>query len=173
MKIAIINTYDSKDVEVWAGTPYFISSKLEDIFSKENVTCIKVPEIKRDLFSYLFGFYFNKIRKKKYLTWTDRRLLKKRKARYFNHLEIDADVIITFQFFLVPMLDNNKRKIIWWSDATFNNLLNNYSYVTNLSKFCIKGGHKIQKEALESCKAIILPSDWAIDSATSYYKIDS
>lgn len=172
MKIAIINTFDAKDVKIWAGTPYYISSMLEKMFSKENVYCIKVPGIKRDLFSYLQGLYLNRIRKKKYLTWADTRLMKKNKYRYFKYSQNETDLIITFQFFLVPLLMKDERKVICWSDATFSNLLDNYSYVTNLSKYCIKGGHQIQKKALDLCEAVILSSDWAIDSATNYYKTD-
>src|SRR6185295_5200277 len=119
---------------------------LEKLLGKENVFCIEIPEMKRDLTSYLSGFYLNRVVKKKYFSWADTRLLKKKK--YAGDLTKKFDLIITFQFFLVPLLKTNGEKIIWWSDATFNNLLNNYPYVTNVSEYSIKGAHSIQQIAL-------------------------
>jgi glycosyltransferase involved in cell wall biosynthesis len=169
LKIAIINTYDSKDIKMWSGIPYHISVMLENLYSKDNISCIKAPQIRRDFISYLSGLYFNRIRKKKYLTWCDKRLLEKYKSQFSKLIEEEFDLIITFQFSLVPLLKNKHNKIIWWSDATFQNLLDNYSYVTNICSYCIKGGHDFQKQALNNSIVTILSSDWAIDTATGYY----
>jgi 2-hydroxy-3-keto-5-methylthiopentenyl-1-phosphate phosphatase len=86
LKIAIINTYNVKDVKIWAGTPFYISSMLEKLLGKENVFCIEIPEMKRDLTSYLSGFYLNRVVKKKYFSWADTRLLKKNKKKYAGDL---------------------------------------------------------------------------------------
>lgn len=145
---------------------------LENVFGRHNVNCIQLPQIKRDFWSYILGFYFNRVLKKKYLSWSDTRLLRKNQAKILKHISQEVDLIITFEFFLVPILKKGGKKIIWWSDATFNNLLNKYSYVTNVSGYCIKRAHQIQKSALASSNAVILSSDWAVESAITNYGTD-
>jgi glycosyltransferase involved in cell wall biosynthesis len=167
MKIALVNTYDMKDVKVWAGIPVYISVMLEKLF-RDNVHHIQLP-LRRNLYSYLKGFYFNRIKKEKYLEWADEAVIKSNKKSFERIAKEEYDIIITFQFFLVPILKGEKTKIIWWSDATFDNLLNNYSYVTNVSAFCSKGGHNLQRRAINISDAIILASDWATNSAINDY----
>jgi len=64
MKVAVINTYNSKDIKVWAGIPYHLSLMLEDVLGK-NISYITLP-FNRNTLSYLIGFYYNRIRGKKY-----------------------------------------------------------------------------------------------------------
>ena len=78
MKIALINTYDSKDVKIWSGIPYYVSFMLERMF-KDNIYYIKLP-LKRNIFSYIMGFYYNRIIKKNYLEWTKRLMLNLQKS---------------------------------------------------------------------------------------------
>jgi glycosyltransferase involved in cell wall biosynthesis len=167
MKVGLVNTYDVKDVKVWAGIPLYVSIMLEKLFG-DKVHYIQLP-LQRNLYSYVKGFYFNRIRKRKYLEWTDEAVIKRSKKSFERIAKEEFDLIITFQFFLVPILKRANTKVVWWSDATFNNLLNNYSYVTDVSAFCTKGGHNLQRRAISISDAIILSSDWATNSAINDY----
>ncbi|WP_207534024.1 glycosyltransferase family 4 protein [Desertivirga arenae] len=171
MKIAVINTYDSKDIKVWAGIPYHLSLMLEDTFGKDSVRYITLP-YKRDKLSYLRGFYFNRLLGKKYLSWTDKSIIAKNSEDNKELLNEHYDLIITFEFFLVPLLKKRDNKVIYWNDATFKNLVNFYPYVTNVSSYSLRHGNEVQKTAFALSDAIVFTSDWAINSAIKDYNTD-
>jgi len=172
MKVAIVNTFDVKDIKNWSGIPYHLSLFLEGFFGKNNVEFISVP-LKRNVFSYLKGLYYNRIRKLNYLSDFDAAVLSSNYQAFKNVRNNGYDLIITFQFFIIPNLQNSKSKIILWTDATFQNLLNFYEYVTNLPPAQINNIHLTQKKAFQISDRIILSSQWAIDSATKYYETDA
>jgi glycosyltransferase involved in cell wall biosynthesis len=171
MKVAVINTFDARDINIWSGIPYHISLMLDDLFDNA-VSYIQLPTLKRDISSYLLGFYYNKIQNKKYYTWAHDTLVSKNKRAYQKLVTEDYDVIITFDFYLVPALKKLGNKVIYWGDQTFKSILNFYSGYSNLSRFSINNGHLVQKKALNESDYIIYASDWAIDTAINFYGTD-
>ena len=171
MKVAVINTYNAKDISIWSGTPYYISIFLDSFFLNK-VKYIQIPEMKRSIRSNLLGLYFNKIRNKRYYTWADEEHIENNKKMINLFLDEQYDLIITFQFYLVPLLKKNNNKVIHWNDANFKNLHNYYSGYSNFSNYSLKAAHNIQKQALQLSDIIIYSSDWAIDQAKSYYEVD-
>lgn len=170
MKVAVVNTYGVKDIKNWSGIPFHLSLFLEKVFGS-NVHFIEVP-LKRGVYSYLKGLYYNRIKHQNYLSDFDRDVLAANHNAFKEVRDGDFDLIITFQFFIIPGLKNGKSKIIFWSDATFQNLLNYYQYVSNLPPSSVPGIHAIQKEALQISDAIIFSSAWAVDSAIHDYSTD-
>jgi glycosyltransferase involved in cell wall biosynthesis len=170
MYVAIVNTFNAKDVTNWAGIPYHLSELLEKMLGKDNVDCVHLPPFKRSSRSYLLGFFFNKVISKKYYTWGDKHEHKRNRKKVRIVLKKKYDLIITFEFFLVSLLKRENNKIVYWNDATFKNLINFYSGYSKLCNYCLTGGHSIQKEALNDCDAIIFSSDWAINTAVKYYQ---
>lgn len=171
MKIAIVCTYDVKNVKMWSGISYHISFMIESMVGKENVTCYNIG-LKRNLYSYVKGFIFNRLQRKNYIFWADEDVLKNSYNSFEDVRNRNYDLIITFQSLMVPLIANDYSKVIFWSDATFKNLINFYPYVSNLPAFSINNGNSIQKKAFDLCDAIILSSQWAIDSAVSDYGAD-
>ncbi|WP_207423412.1 glycosyltransferase family 4 protein [Desertivirga brevis] len=171
MKIAVINTYDSKDIKVWAGIPYHLSLMLEDTFGKDSVSYVTLPFTRHKL-SYLRGFYYNRVVGKKYLSWTDKSIIEKNKIDNKELLSEHYDLIITFEFFLIPILKKADNKVVYWNDATFKNLVNFYPYVTNVSKYSLNHGNEVQRQAFRLSDAIVFTSDWAINSAIKDYDTD-
>jgi len=55
------------------------------------------------------------------LSWADEDVLKNNIKACEAVKNAGFDLIITFQSFLIPGLQNKKSKIIFWSDATFKN----------------------------------------------------
>ena len=170
MKVAVINTYNSKDINVWSGIPYHLSLMFDKVFGTD-IQYISIP-IKRNFLSYVRGFYHNKVKRRKYLTWTDESLIKRTKTLHNDLIDANFDLIITYEFFLIPILKSPKNRVIFWSDATFENLVDFYPYVSNLSSFSLTQGHSIQKKALAYSDAIILSSQWAINTAIDYYSAE-
>ena len=171
MKVAVINTYDAKNILMWSGIPFHVSLFLDSLFFG-NIQYIKLPEMKRSFKSNLLGFYFNKIKKQKYYTWADEQHLYSNKKMIDSFLDDQYDLIITFEFFLVPFLKKTNNKVIHWNDANFQNLHNYYSGYSDFSTYSFKAAHNIQKQALDLSDIVIYSSEWAIKTAVSYYKID-
>ena len=172
MKLAFINTFDTKDVKNWAGIPYYLCQQLESKIGKDKIACIQLPSFRRTFRSYLTGFYYNKLLGKKYYTWADKRIVKAA-TDCFRQQEIEQfDIIITFEFFLVSILKTQHNQVIYWNDATFENLLGFYSGYSNLCGYCIRDGHALQKQAFLKADSIIYSSDWAIASARKFYGVD-
>jgi glycosyltransferase involved in cell wall biosynthesis len=154
---------------MWSGIPYHISLFLEDQFGKENVHCICVP-LKRNLFSYIKGFYVNRVQKKNYLSDFDTRVLAASRKAFSAVRKANYDLIITFNFFIIPNIKTERNRVILWTDATFQNLLNFYQYVSNLPQSHIGPIHALQKKSLQLSDTIIFSSQWAADSAVQYYQ---
>jgi glycosyltransferase involved in cell wall biosynthesis len=169
MKVAIINTFNAKDITKWSGIPFYLSLILDSIF-EDKIHYIQLPPFKRGIRSYLLSFYFNRILKRKYYTWADKKFIKSNLSIASTRV-MDYDLIITFDFYLVPLLKKEHNKVIHWNDATFENLYNFYDGYSNFSDYAFESAHLLQRQALELSDIIIYSSDWAINSAISHYKI--
>lgn len=172
MRLAVINTFDAKDKKNWAGIPFYLVKMMQRMYG-DAIQVIILPPFKRNLLSYLRGILYNKVLKKKYYTWADNDFISYNKVHFEEALIEEYDIIITFQFYLVPFLKTPKNKVIYWNDATFKNLINFYAGYSNLSKYADDNGHLIQKQAFDLSDLIVFSSDWAIDSAKDYYRIDA
>ena len=170
-KLAIINTYDARDIKMWSGIPYHLGKMFETIIDKDSIEYIALP-LKRSCSSYIKGFYFNRIKKRNFLSFIDQSFITDN-TLLIQQRSIGFKLIITFEFFLVDALKHKDNKVFFWNDATFNNLSNFYSYVSNLADTSFKSGQRIQKLAIEKSDAIILSSDWAINSAINDYGADT
>ena len=62
--------------------------------------------------------------------------------------------------------------IIFYTDATFNSMINYYEEFTNVSSFSIHEGNYLEKKALNNATKVIYSSDWAKESAINFYKIN-
>jgi glycosyltransferase involved in cell wall biosynthesis len=82
------------------------------------------------------------------------------------------DLIITFDFYLVPLLRGYTKKIIHWNDANLYNIYNFYPGYSNFPVTALQAAHHTQKTALEMSDIVIYSSDWAINTAINYYGID-
>ncbi|HEY0055321.1 MAG TPA: glycosyltransferase family 4 protein [Pedobacter sp.] len=172
LRVAIINTFDAKDRQAWAGIPFYVFMMIQRL-PGISVEVIVAPELNRNLFSLLKGFILNKILRRRYYTWADEAFLRQNKKNYADKVKTDYDLIITFQFYLVDLLKTSSNKLIYWNDATFKNLIGFYAGYSNLAKYTIQNGHSIQRKAFELSDAIIFSSDWAIQTAQSYYRIEA
>ena len=67
MKVAVVNSFDVKDIKNWSGIPFHLSVFLERFFGTDNIDFVAIP-LKRGLFSYLKGLYYNRLKKLNYLS---------------------------------------------------------------------------------------------------------
>jgi glycosyltransferase involved in cell wall biosynthesis len=94
-------------------------------------------------------------------------LLLERKIRAFR-----PDLV--FAIVASPMVARLKCEapIVYFSDTTFANMLSYYSQYRRLSRRTIRQGNLMEARALQNAKLVILPSQWAADSAINDYHID-
>jgi len=155
---------------MWSGTAFYICKIFEKHFIQIDV--IKL-ELKRTFFSYLKGFYLNRLKGKKYVYQYDIGLLKYNFLKHEQSFKNKYDLIITFEFFLVPFLKFKDNRILLWTDATFDNLHNYYEYLTNLSNITIQNASNLQARSLLCADYIFLSSDWAKQSVIKKYNINT
>ena len=175
MKIAYTTTYDARRLtgsSNWSGSGYYISQSLENQ-----------------------GFlleYLGPLREKFVL-----RVLQKTKRRYYKafynkHYEKDSDMLslkdyarqvskkisvvntdIVFSATIRPIVHLEcSQPIVFWADATCAGMVGFYPQYTNLCKESIESWHTMEKLALERCRLAIYASDWAAQTAITYYGAD-
>lgn len=110
-----------------------------------------------------FGKDYHFYRKKVILNYLSKSVNKKLDA-------INYDYIIAFGTLPLYNITSNK-KIIMWSDATFQNILNYYNDYKNLSIAQINEFENIEKEVLKKTDYVCLTSSWATKTAIEHYKL--
>ncbi len=166
MKIAVIATFDADNIKTWSGTSFNIISKLR---RKNEVDVIQIS-LERTWLSFVRGIWYNKILKKTYYSDYDISLLKRNAKKINSQIKKEYDLLLSFQFFFLPFIKGEKKALI--TDATFDNLVNYYDYMSNLSTFSINGGNEIFKKCTEENFISVFSSDWARNNAITKYKGD-
>lgn len=169
MKIAYITTYNPHDVTNWSGVGYYIAQTLKN----ENFEIDYLGPLK-DNHEFLIkvkNFYYKKFKKQDY-QWTREPLILKNFAKEIQNKLIKSKVNLIFSPGTIPIayLQTNKP-IVFWTDATFNNLLNFYPEYTNLCPETIKNGLAMEKSALQRTALAIYSSEWAARSAIKDFGI--
>lgn len=84
-----------------------------------------------------------------------------------------VDVVVSPGCLPYPNLFLQSRKpVVYWSDATFANLVDVHPNFTSLTAREVRSGHEIQRLMLSGCAAAVFASRWAADAARQYYGID-
>jgi glycosyltransferase involved in cell wall biosynthesis len=85
-----------------------------------------------------------------------------------------ADFDVVCAFFCMQNLASIRKTstpIVYFSDTTFKRMVGYYPFFSNLPKWNIQDGIRLEKIAFEYSSAIILPSHWAVDSVISDYGV--
>ncbi len=165
MRIAIVASYDVTNINNWSGTPYYLLEFLKKHFT---VTPVEVS-LSRPAVSWIRSFYYNRIQHKTYFSSFDPDVYSHSKSLLDAQFKDGYDVIITYDYFLIPAIAKYAKHTILITDATFDNLLNYYDYRTNLCSVNVKYGHKLQKQAFEKLSMAFFSSQWAIGNAQDVY----
>jgi glycosyltransferase involved in cell wall biosynthesis len=65
------------------------------------------------------------------------------------------------------------KPLIFWTDATFDGMIDFYPEYRNLCGETLRNGHRMEQAALSSCRLAIYSSEWAAQTALSNYIVDS
>ena len=177
-RIAFVSEYDLCDVRVRSGVPFFIKKTLEDI-GCEIIDLGNIKD-KRSFICKIKGrlltLFFNKILKCRLGLF-----LHQRSISYIKGISKQADSLLQNVNYdivfspdnLILSFINTSRPIVYWSDATFDNMLNYYpDGFSNLCKLTIKEAHCIERRSIKKSSLAIYTSEWAAKSAIDFYNMD-
>jgi glycosyltransferase involved in cell wall biosynthesis len=175
MKLAYVTTFDARDLSIsdnWAGTGYYIPESLK----KQSIPIQYIGSLKEQfalqIICKLKRHYHELFSNGSYLKTLEPLVLKNYANRVSQALsKIQADIVFSATATPIAYLEC-KQPIVFWADATFENLLNFYPQFTGLCQETIQHGHMMERLALQNCKLAIYSSEWAARSAIDYYQTD-
>ena len=175
MKLAYVTTFNARDLNVsdnWAGTGYYIPEALK----KQSLPIQYIGSLKERLDLQVickFKRHYHKLLSQgNYLKTLDPLILQNYANQVSQDLsKMEADIVFSATVTPIAYLDC-KQPIIFWADATFENLLNFYPQFTGLCEESIQHGHQMERMAIQRCKLAIYSSEWAARSAIEYYQAD-
>lgn len=174
LNIAFILRFDPRDKKTLSGTPYYMLKSLE----KEYGTVDVLGPFKGYVFFRLFFGFINKyvlpLFASKTIDYSHSTILSKMYSYYFGKKLKQKKYDVAFAPMASSEIANIKTKvpIIYISDATFHLMQDYYSRYSSLFNFSKKQAHKIEKQAMLNSSFSVFSSEWAINSACSYYGIN-
>ncbi len=168
--IAYVTIYDSSDINAWSGTGYNMSKMLED--AGYNVVRVGSLKTKVPFYLKLKQKIYSKLFSKKYSNERVPAVLKSYAKEVEEALAlIDYDVIFSPGSLPVTYIDE-KKPIVFWTDATFASMIDFYPGFTNLSNEAILNGKEEDQLILSKCSLAIYASEWAKNSAIENYNVN-
>jgi len=168
-RIAFLSSFDPNDKKILSGVSYNFLRML-----KLHFECVEVigPVKNRKI---LKG-YLNRISRKfpKRYNIDHSFLISFLYARQFKRLLKGK----TYDFIFAPRasteiaLLKTSIPIVYYSDATFDNIYGYYEWFSNFMSVSVREGNQIENLALKRASICIFTSRWASDSAITKYKVD-
>lgn len=169
IKIGYMSFFSSESVNFWSGIVYYMRKSLE----RENVEIIPIHNLNSKLDNlYKIKSLYYKITKKSYHRQREIPIVK-RATRQAEKIikEKKPDIIISSGAMEISLIETTVP-LTFWSDATFEGLVNYYPGYTNLANEILKSGDYLERLSLSRAKHQFFSSDWASNSSINYYKSD-
>ena len=170
MKLAYVTKYNSSDVYAWSGTIFHIADALRASgFDVDTIDALYDPYA---LFFKAKRLFKNVVFRENYLRDREPLTLHSYAKQVEHQLRrLNPDIIFSPETLPIAYLQTDKP-IVFWTDATFNGMINFYPEFTNLCDETIRNGRQMEQAALSNCRLAIYASDWAAKSALRNYDID-
>lgn len=163
MNITYVTNFPSIDIKYWSGTMYNIAKGLERNASVDYITNLQEDwTLSLKIKNKLYG------RSKIYRADRSPEFGKSYARQISEQLNPNTDFIFSSASTLLPYLKTDKHKV-FYTDATFAQMINYYNYFTNLSDKYIEEGKASEQLGLDTCSLAIYSSQWAADSAIKDY----
>lgn len=177
MKIAYVTQYDVRDRTTWSPTQlgmcqaaYYIARQLEALGGELHYAG-GVRKM-RSLTTKLKWEFYRRVQHKDYYRWAEPSVVANCGKQLDRRLKkADFDVVLGVENSLsLACLKTDKPKVLW-TDAPLSALIDFYPYMSNLCRETKGHVYYFERQAIESCAAIVFPSQWAADSAIRTYEI--
>jgi glycosyltransferase involved in cell wall biosynthesis len=171
LKIAFLTARDPKDRRTWSGTYYYMGQALQkhcgEVYYLGPVRTLSEIAVK----------CFNKATRllvKKNYAYMQSLFLAKHYAGLFQRKlsGLSPDLIFAPAAAAETAFLSTRIPIVHASDATFALACNYYPDFSNLLKISIREGNAVEEKAMQKASLILLPSQWAAQSAINDYHID-
>lgn len=170
MKVAYVTIYDAHDPRQWSGTGYNIARALEG----QGVTITYIGPLADD------GGRAVAAKRLLHRVAGNRRFLRERDAAVVNGYASqvrsqlaghDIDVVLSPGTIAIASLDTT-IPIVFWTDATFSQMVDLYPEFTGLAAASIEAGNSLETRALANAALAIYASGWAARSAIDDYGVE-
>lgn len=171
MKIGYCTQGDPFDKKSWSGVNYYIFKTLEkhcgEVIPLGPVTpklIVLAGKVLNRLSNITFGKKFNYFHSVLYAKEAARILKPKiEKSKYDLLFFAGGSMLLAY-------LNLRKIPIIYFTDATFNSLVDYYFDFTDLLSISKKWGNELEKKSIDKADIIICASKWAAESVFRDYK---
>lgn len=169
MKIAFISLASFDEAHRWSGLHVHMANALE---RKVN-TMIRMDNlpIKSHFLFRVYQGYYKFFLNKRFDLYREP-IVVKAFGKEINARLADFEPDIIFSHSSIPIADlETEAPIVYWTDATFAAMIDFYPTFSSLARRTIENGHRIEKKALERSDLAIYSSEWAAESARTFYEI--
>jgi glycosyltransferase involved in cell wall biosynthesis len=169
MKIGFVSYWNASEVKHWSGTVYSMFNNLQNL----NAEITPIDQLSSPIHKiYRIKSIYYKYTKRQYHRFREPIIMKSVANKILKKITDNKyDVLISAGSLEISQL-NTKIPLIFWTDATFDSLLNYYPDSTNLPKSNIRAGHFLEQEAFNRASLAIFTSDWAAKNAIDNYNIN-
>lgn len=170
LRIGFVTTHSADDRAAYSGTSF---SMRQALLARADVAVIDIDGLSTALYpvwrakqaAYWFGF------RRRY--WMNRQpaVLSGYARQVARRVAADGPIDVLLSPGSVPLCHyTGPVPTVFWSDATFDCLVDFYPEATGFSRETVVAGHRMEEVALRNCTLAIYSSDWARDSAAVVYK---
>jgi glycosyltransferase involved in cell wall biosynthesis len=169
MELGFISYWNASEVKHWSGTVYFMHKYLQ----KTGINLTTIDQLRSPIHDiYKIKSLYYKLTNREYLRFREPRVVRSMAKNILRKIKgKQLDALISAGSLEISMLDT-KIPIIFWTDATFEDLLDYYPDCTNLPKSNVKDAQYLEQEAFNRSSLAIFSSDWAAASAMKHYDIN-
>lgn len=173
-KIAFLCQGDPKDKSSWSGTMYMMYSSLIQLgYEVEWIPAANYTKKEVNLIETIASFHEKLLHRtfNRYQNITKAIIASKKTKEKLENINFDllfASNAINDIAFL-----NIKQPIIYVNDILYDQHINYYPAYKGLGWYSKKILRYIERKALSKCEAVLLPSEWSVERAISYYNLSS
>ena len=170
LRIGFVTTHAAHDRAAYSGSSFAMRQAL---LARADVAVIDIDGLSTVLYplwrakqaAYWFGFG------RRY--WMNRQpaVLSGYARQVARRVAADGPIDVLLSPGSVPLCHyTGPVPAVFWSDATFDCLVDFYPEATGFSRETVVAGHRMEEAALRNCTLAIYSSDWARQSAARVYK---
>jgi glycosyltransferase involved in cell wall biosynthesis len=170
LRIGFVTTHAAQDRAAYSGTAFAMRQAL---LARADVAVIDIDGLSTVLYplwrakqaAYWFGFG------KRYWMNRESAVLSGYARQVARRVAADEPIDVLLSPGSVPLCHyTGPVPTVFWSDATFDCLVDFYPEATGFSRETIAAGHRMEQAALRNCTLAIYSSDWARQSAADVYR---
>jgi glycosyltransferase involved in cell wall biosynthesis len=169
-KITVVSASPCLSTKFYSGSEYFVSKQLEHFFDVKYIFNLKSHFSVDSILKKIYYNYLLHNKKGKYSITRSPGYNKDCAKQLQKGLKYDTDIFFSASSLPLSYFETNKPKV-FYTDATFAQMVDYYIAATGLSEATIREGNAVEKHAYETCSLIFLASQWAKDSAINDYGI--